>query len=103
MELRLGKHNKIRLTQSEYKQIQTSGNIEELFSIGGFIKFKVGILLKNERKVSTIEMDKTDGIIIWLCDLDFQKLILKENEKNGIFVDGVAIQVDLWNESRRLK
>lgn len=104
MELRLGKHNKLRLTQNEYKEVQNEGRIEECFVINDIIKIEVLLSLKVENATSTIEHDKSSNRFeVFLSMKDYRKLILKENEKAGVLVHGISIQVDLWQESKRNK
>lgn len=100
MDLKIGKDKRIRITKTEYQELQEKGLLSEFFVLTSSIQFslEIGVDRSNSKSTAT---SVPDGILLTISSKDFENLNSAVTSKKGISVGGFLLQVDLWDAERR--
>ncbi len=111
MNLRLDNEDiRIRISENEYQQLINKNFICGNFKINKLLQFSVFISCpedteKNQQIFSTgpVTVDKENNHLnILITKNNLKKLGEKENKKSGINIDNINLQLDIFNEKKRM-
>lgn len=102
MDLRIGASKKLRLTQAEFDQLRTQGNVSQDCRLTDDIQFCLEVRIQEGLRESIQKGDRRH-ICLNISPSDAAKMAFEESQRDGILVGEFEIQVDLWSESKRQK
>lgn len=102
MDIKIGKTHRVRLDKNDLMQLKTNNSLAENFQISPSISFVTEVVCNKNNKRSQILFNQ-NKVIFFLSESDLYEISEGKLKKEGLNLDSYNIQVDLWDETKRMQ